>query len=105
MASAWGDREVRADDAATDALALALTLAARAVRLHALGEEEADALVAEDTLHHREALLVVAAGDLEDVALELVAERVRRDLRAAPLRSKTERILPGYNYPYETPLS
>ena len=42
------DREVRADDAAADALALALALAARAVGLHALGEEEAHALVAED---------------------------------------------------------
>merc|ERR1719399_2206665 len=85
-------REVRADDAAADALALALTLAARAVGLHALGEEEADALVAEDALHHREALLVVAAGDLEDVALELVAEGVRRHLRGHALLVEGEEL-------------
>jgi hypothetical protein len=32
-----------------------------------------------DTLLHRETLLVVASGDLEDVALELVADAVARD--------------------------
>jgi len=33
-----------------------------------------------DTLLHRETLLVVAAGDLEDVALELIANGVARNL-------------------------
>merc|ERR1719183_393820 len=79
------DGEVRRGDAAANALALARTLAARAVGLHALGEEQADAVVREHALHHREALLVVPAGDLEDVALELIAEGVRRDLRGHAL--------------------
>jgi hypothetical protein len=73
------DREVGGDDAATDGLALALTSAARAVARVALGEEEAHTGGVHNTLLHGEALLVVAAGDLEDVALELVADGVARD--------------------------
>lgn len=46
----------------------------------ATGEEELDAGVDEDALHHGEALLVLSSGDLEDVALELVAESVSLDL-------------------------
>jgi hypothetical protein len=76
------DREVRAGDAAADRLALALAVAAGAVARVAVGEEKADTRGAEDTLLHGETLLVVAAGDLEDVALPLVAEGVARDLGA-----------------------
>ena len=39
-----------------------------------LGEEEPDPGLGEDALLHGESLLVVAAGDAEDVALPLVAE-------------------------------
>jgi len=73
------DGKVGGDDAATDGLALALTSAARAVAGVALGEEKAHTGGVHDTLLHGEALLVVAAGDLEDVALELVAHGVARD--------------------------
>lgn len=76
------DGEVHADDAATDGLALALTGAAGAVAGVAVGEEEADTGRVHDTLLHGETLLVVAAGDLEDVALELVADGVTGDLSA-----------------------
>ena len=47
---------------------------------HTLGEEQADTLVLHDTLDHGEPLLVVAASDLEDVALPLVAEGISGDL-------------------------
>jgi hypothetical protein len=73
------DGEVGGDDAATDGLALALTSAARAVARVSVGEEEAHTGRVHDTLLHGETLLVVAAGDLEDVALELVANGVARD--------------------------
>lgn len=67
------DGQIHADDAATDGLALALTGAAGTVAGVAFGEEEADTGRMHDTLLHGETLLVVAAGDAEDVALELVA--------------------------------
>lgn len=74
------DGHVVADDAAVDRLALALAGAAGAVARVAVGEEEPDTTGVHDTLLHGEALLVVAAGDAEDVALELVADGVTRDL-------------------------
>merc|ERR1719183_2252980 len=85
------DREVRRGDAAAHALALARALAARAVRLHALAEEEAHAVVRENALHHGETLLVVATRDLEHVPLEFVAQRVGRNLgRHALLEERQE---------------
>jgi endonuclease YncB( thermonuclease family) len=45
-----------------------------------LGQQEADTVGEEDTLLHGETLLVVTSGDAENVALELVAEGVARDL-------------------------
>ena len=73
------DSKVGGDDAAADGLALALTSAAGAVAGVAVGEEQANTGRVHDTLLHGEALLVVAAGDLEDVALELVANGVAGD--------------------------
>jgi len=79
------DGEVHCDDAATDGFALALTGAAGSVAGVAIGEEKSNSSGMHDTLLHRETLLVVAAGDLEDVALELVANRVARNLCAHSL--------------------
>lgn len=73
------DREVHADNASTDGLPLALTSAAGAVAGVAISEEKADTSWVHDTLLHRETLLVVTAGDPDDVALELVANAVGRD--------------------------
>jgi len=88
------DREVHADDAAADGLALALTSATGAVAGVAVGEEEADTGWMHDTLLHWEALLVVSAGDAEDVALELVADAVARNLVShAALHEDTELAL------------
>eukprot|EP00981_Chlorochromonas_danica_P011209 scaffold3808_cov170-Ochromonas_danica.AAC.8 len=60
-------RQIGADDAAADRLALSLTSAASAVAGEAVLEEEAHAGVGEHTLLHGEALLVVTASDLEDL--------------------------------------
>lgn len=76
------DGEIHADDAATNRLAFALTGAAGSVAGVAVGEEEADTGRVHDTLLHRETLLVVATGDAEDVALELVAKVVTGNLLA-----------------------
>ena len=51
----------------------------------ALAEQESDTTVGEDTLLHGEALLVVASGDPEDIALPLVAEGGSVDLHAHTL--------------------
>jgi hypothetical protein len=74
------DREVHADDATADRLPLALAGATGAVAGVAVSEEQTDTGWVHNTLLHRETLLVVAAGDPENVALELVADRVSRNL-------------------------
>ena len=71
--------EVHGDDAAANGLAAALTGAAGAVARVAGGEKEPHARRVHDALLHWETLLVVAAGDLEDVAFPLVAEDVALD--------------------------
>lgn len=76
------NRQVHSDNAAADTLSLALSGAAGAVAAVALTQEQAHTSGVHDTLLHRETLLVVATGDLEDVALELVANRVARNLLA-----------------------
>lgn len=73
------DREVHADNATTDGLPLALTSATRAVAGVAVSEEQTDTSRVHDTLLHWKTLLVVAAGDPEDVALELIADAVARN--------------------------
>lgn len=76
------DGEVLGDDAAADGLSPALAGAAGSVARVAFGEEESDSGRVHDTLLHRETLLVVAAGDADDVALPLVAQAVGGDLSA-----------------------
>lgn len=88
------DREIHADDAATDRLSLALTGASGSVARVALGEEEADTGRVHDTLLHGETLLVVSSSDAEDVPLELIADGVTRNLSAhALLHEDTELAL------------
>lgn len=79
------DSEIGADNAATDRLALALTSAARSVARVALGKEQTDTGGVQNTLLHGETLLVVTASDLEDVALELIADSLAIDLLAHTL--------------------
>ena len=87
--------EIHSNDAATDRFALAFTSAARSVAGVAVAEEEADTGGMHNTLLHGETLLVVAAGDLEDVALELIANAVTWNLGAHSVgcvRIRTSRI-------------
>jgi hypothetical protein len=76
------NRKIHSNDAATNRLALALTSAARTVAGMAFGEEESDTSGMHNTLLHGETLLVVATGDLENVALELITNAVAWDLGA-----------------------
>jgi len=88
------DRQVHSDDASANRLSLSLTSAAGTVAAVAIGEEEADTSWVHDTLLHREALLVVTAGDLEDVALEFVANTIAGDFVAhAAIHKDTELAL------------
>lgn len=79
------DGEVHGDNAAANGLTLALARAAWAVAGVAVGEEKADTGWVHNTLLHWETLLVVASGDLEDVALELISNGVTWDLSAHAL--------------------
>lgn len=76
------DGEVLADDAAADGLSPALTGATSSVARVAFGEEESDTGRVHDALLHGETLLVVTAGDADNVALPLVAQAVGGDLSA-----------------------
>jgi len=82
------DGEIGTDDAAADRLALTLTGTAGAVAGVAVGKEKADTVGHKHALLHWEALLVVATGDAEDVALPLVTERVGWDLSAHLIRGQ-----------------
>jgi len=79
------DSDIGADDATTNGLALAFTISAGSVARMAGGQEELDTVRDKDTLLHRETLLVVATGDAEDVALELVSDSVTRHFLAHTL--------------------
>lgn len=88
------DGQVHGNDAAADGLALALTGTAGAVARVAVSEEETDTSGVHDTLLHGETLLVVATGDLEDVALPLVTDGVTGNLLAhAAVHEDTETAL------------
>lgn len=76
------DSQVHGDNAAANTLPLTLTSLARTVAAVAGAEEQAHTGGVHDTLLHRETLLVVATSDLEDVALELIANTVAWDFLA-----------------------
>ena len=79
------DGEIGTNDASADRLALALAGAAGAVAGVAVGEEKADTGRGDNTLLHGKTLLVVAAGDADNVALPLIANGFGRDLSAHAL--------------------
>jgi hypothetical protein len=79
------DSQIGTDDATTDGLSLALSGATGAVARVALGEKKLDTGGQQHSLLHRETLLVVTTGDLEDVALKLVADGVTGNLLAHAL--------------------
>ena len=73
------DGDVRANDATADGFALALATSAGSVARVAVGEEEANTVGKENTLLHRETLLVVSTSDSENVSLPLIAQRIGGD--------------------------
>jgi len=80
--------QIHSNDAATDGFTLALTSSAGSVAGVAIAEEKTDTSWVHDSLLHWETLLVVAAGNLEDIALEFVANSVTWDLCAHSLIHK-----------------
>ena len=64
----------------------------------AVGEEETDAVGDEDALFHWETLLVVSAGDAEEVALEFVAEGVSGDFLGDFLFVEDAAVVGGGKY-------
>jgi len=73
------DGQIHGDDATTDGFTLTLTGAAGSVAGVTVREEEADTSGVHDSLLHGETLLVVTAGDAEDVTFEFVADAVTWD--------------------------
>jgi hypothetical protein len=61
--------QIGTDDATADRLSLALTDSAGSVAAQAITQQQADASVGKNTLLHGEALLVVTAGDAENLRL------------------------------------
>jgi hypothetical protein len=66
------NRNIWSDDAATNGFATPLAFAPLTVARVAIGKEEADTVGDENALFHRKPLLIIAAGDAEDISLELV---------------------------------
>lgn len=72
-------RKIRSNDTTTDGLALTLTSAALTEALVTLTQEEANTVVKENTLHHRETLLIITTSNLQDVSLPLVTKSISLD--------------------------
>lgn len=79
--------QVHSDDASTDGFTLTLTGSARTVARVTVREQETDTVWVQDTLLHWETLLVVASGDLEYVALELIANGISWDFSTHSITS------------------
>ena len=77
--------QIHRDNAPADALPLPLPGPPGPVAAVSRAQEQADPGGVHDALLHREALLVVAAGDFEDVAFEFGRDAVTLDLRAHTL--------------------
>ncbi len=68
------DDDIWADDATTDSLSFKLTLPARAEARVDLAEKKTGSALNDDTLHHGEALLIVATSNFKDVPLEFITK-------------------------------
>jgi len=92
------DGDIGAEDAAADGLtaALAATTAPRVVANSSALQEEQDTASGEDSLGHRETILVGSTGDLQDVAIPSVGEDLALDLLAKAVveeRGLTEALI------------
>ncbi|GFE53087.1 small subunit ribosomal protein S6e, putative [Babesia ovis] len=84
------DGEVGGGDAAAHRLTAHLTGPPRAVALHSLLQQKPYTASGENTLHHGKSLLVVTTRYFENVALELVTERITGNLGSHTLFIKWE---------------
>ncbi len=71
--------DIRAHYASPDRLSLPLTRPASAIARVTVGQQQTDTVGQEDTLLHRETLLVVSSSNPENVSLELVRDVVTGD--------------------------
>jgi uncharacterized protein YaaW (UPF0174 family) len=73
------DGEIWTNNGTSDRLSLSLTNSSWSVTRVTLSEQQLDTVWQQDTLLHWETLLVVTTGDLEDVTLELITDRLTID--------------------------
>ena len=74
------DGHLGGDDASTDGLSAAISLAAVGVVTVGSVQKKADAVGSQDSLLHGETLLIESSSDTEDVSLVLVSQEVSRDI-------------------------
>jgi hypothetical protein len=73
------DGKIWTNNGTSDGLSLSLTNSSWSVTRVTLSEQQLDTVWQQDTLLHWETLLVVTTGDLEDVTLEFVTDRLTID--------------------------
>jgi len=91
------DGKIHSDDAATDGLALSLSGTTRTIAGVTFRKKEANTGRVHDSLLHWETLLVVATSDLENVTLELITNRVTRNLSTHSLIHKNAQLALIFN--------
>jgi len=92
------NRQILSDNAATDRLALAFTGSARSVAGVAFRQEESDTGRKHNALLHGKALLVIAAGDAEDITLPLITKTVGWDFIAHTLVHEDAQLALIFNF-------
>jgi len=85
--------EVAVDHAAAHRFATTLSRATGPVAWMSETQQQTNAAVCQNTLHHRKALLVVASRNTHDIALPLVAEAISADLCRHALLVETSQLL------------
>jgi len=74
--------KIRSDDASSNGLSLSFTSSSGSVALVASLHEESDSSLDKDTLLHGETVLIITAGNFEDVSLEFVTKTITFDFLA-----------------------
>jgi len=89
--------KIHSNNATTNGFALAFTSATRTIARVTFGEEKSDSSRVHNTLFHWETLLVVATSNLEDVALEFIANGITRNLSTHSLIHKDTQLALIFN--------
>jgi len=80
------------NDAASNGLSLSLTASSDSVATVTITHENSGSASHENTLFHGESVLIVAAGNLEDISLELITEVVTSDLLSHSLSEELKQF-------------